>query len=278
MKRVLMAFALISAPAVALAQSTPTPAPAPTPAPSDMGRWDEYRERQEEMRRIDDARASGESDRRRRGIPVRGSDDARLVVDTWGQCVVTNLPEWAITFVADMGQSEQPSTLRGRFSGCVADRISVMTFPYPSMHALIADNLIRQSPEQFAATDFTGVGLPLRLFFREREADDIADMSARERREYEEDRARRGTWLAMWQLGECISRRAPTETRAMLLTPVASEAEAQAISSLHSPIAACIEPGSTVRLRAETLRQALALTFYHLNLARRTAATEAGDA
>lgn len=100
MKRVLLASALmlVATPVAAQSTSTGGATATPVPAPSSMGRWNEYRERQEKMRRVEDLRNAGDK--------VASVDAKSLqmpkqqVINAFAQCAWSQVPDRVRTALA----------------------------------------------------------------------------------------------------------------------------------------------------------------------------------
>jgi hypothetical protein len=73
-------------------------------------------------------------------------------------------------------------------------------------------------------------------------------------------------------LSECIIRKVPSESWALLRTDAASPAEKAAFAALAPAIGGCINRGTTVKMQPFFMRGAIAQTYYELSKAPRVAA------
>ncbi len=79
--------------------------------------------------------------------------------------------------------------------------------------------------------------------------------------------ARKSAAMAMGQLGECVVRLAPEQSRAVFATPIETPAELHSFDALASSLTHCIKEGETVALDRMSLRGALAISYYRLSQA-----------
>ena len=80
---------------------------------------------------------------------------------------------------------------------------------------------------------------------------------------------------ALGTLSECIIRKSPAESWALLQTDAASPKEATAFAALAPAMQACVTRGTTVKMQAFFMRGAIAQTYYRLSQAPRTSAGSA---
>ncbi|MEO7411260.1 MAG: hypothetical protein ABIU10_08075 [Sphingomicrobium sp.] len=82
---------------------------------------------------------------------------------------------------------------------------------------------------------------------------------------------------ALGTLSECIIRRSPAESWALLRTDAATPSEATAFAALSPAMQACVTRGTTVKMQAFFMRGAIAETYYLLSLAPRSAVAGAAQ-
>lgn len=100
-------------------------------------------------------------------------------------------------------------------------------------------------------------------------ADELAELAA--------DQAKAAADVAVSRFGECVVRRAPTDTLALLRTRQGSAEERAAFVSVVPALGRCLPAGQKVEFGKDVLRGALALNLYRLANAPRSAAATGGS-
>jgi hypothetical protein len=65
--------------------------------------------------------------------------------------------------------------------------------------------------------------------------------------------------------GECVVRAAPSEARALVLSPVATPAESEAIRAITPALGTCVDAGQSMELSRSVVRGAVAEALYRLS-------------
>jgi hypothetical protein len=199
-------------------------------------------------------------------------NDMRRVADDLGACVTGAYGDTSRRIVLEpISHSDVFRRFWVEFSGrCLNENdpsgIPVqMRFPYPTVHAILADNLVRRDYRSVGPADLSGAPaldpipapqlLPL---------DQAQNLSERDRAELAAEHASQGAWMTLQRIGMCTARRSPEVVRNTLLTRVGSDEERAGLRGLAAQIGGCVPTGSTVRLRPAELRWVLALGYYRL--------------
>ena len=207
----------------------------------------------------------------------------RRVADDLGQCITASFGDTARQIVLQpVGHNEIFARYWTSISGRCLNELDPagtpvrMEFPYPTMHAILADNLIRRDFRDSGPTDLSAVPAMAPLpapALPSLEA--MANMSERERAGVTAEHAAQEAWVTLQRIGICTARRAPEPVRLMALTRVGSDEERAALRGLATHIGACVPTGASVRLRPAELRWAAALGYYRL--ARAVGASASGQ-
>jgi hypothetical protein len=208
--------------------------------------------------------------------------DMRRVADDLGQCVTATYTDTSRRIVLEpVAHSEIFRRFWVEFSGHCLNENDVagapvqMRFPWPTVHAILADNLIRRDFRDSGPTDLTAVPamapLPAPAL---PSISAMADMSERERNAVIAEASSNDAWNTLQRVGICTARRAPEPVRQLALTRVGSDEERGALRGMAQHVGACVPIGASLRLRPAELRWAVALGYYRL--ARAAAAAPQG--
>jgi hypothetical protein len=74
--------------------------------------------------------------------------------------------------------------------------------------------------------------------------------------------------------GECVVRRAPVESRALILSPVETPAEAQAFSAIAPSLSGCVDAGQSFELNRSVVRGAISEPLYRMTRMRQSGAAK----
>lgn len=85
---------------------------------------------------------------------------------------------------------------------------------------------------------------------------------------------RKLTWTSIARFGECVVRANPVAVPALAASPVASDAELQALKAFGPHLPSCLPPNARLELDRSTLRGAILLAYYRLAMAARGASTQ----
>jgi hypothetical protein len=212
-------------------------------------------------------------------------EDARRVADDFGACVTFRYERAARRIVTEpIGHDELFDRFRSEISGACIEQNEVsgapvrVFFAYPTVHAVLADNLIKRQFRRSGPVDFSAVPpiAPIPAPPLPDEAT-MAGMDERERTFALAQHSSQDAWITMQRIGICTARRVPEAVRQVALTQVGSDEERAAIRLLGPEVGGCVPTGVTVRLRPAELRMAVALGYYRLASALPIGAASAGD-
>ena len=152
------------------------------------------------------------------------------------------------------------------FAGCVAreqtgEARAVLAMDFRTRARTARMQRLARSTPTCARHDWIGMSgllfagsLAEQLYLRDNRAVDPAALVSSARLE---ERNRSET------LGNCVVRHSPAQARAVLDTPVTSEAEGRALDALRPAIQACLQGADEARMNRPGLRSLVALSLYH---------------
>jgi hypothetical protein len=206
--------------------------------------------------------------------------ETRAVMHAYARCVVARQPHKAAEAIlanADEGEIlhhysdliisdclaiKTADTVEMRFKGdlyayALAEALFGREFAAQPVPALDAVPLLahREPGAEPQTTDSKGKRLPERKY-----------------REALENYQRRVVFSFLSKYGECIVRFAPSESKALLLTPPDSDGETAAFGRLQPALSNCMPVGRTIRFGRVALRGGIAINYYRLAYAARPAA------
>ncbi len=278
MKAVLTSLALICAVSLSAQVPPPPPSPQPPARPPGVGTRAELEDRARTDQVRDAVRSASASG--------RTGDDDRRSAQAFADCTVGRQPtESRIVVVTPLSDVEldrrYPRLLRWQcFEGGVrAQSIASMTFPFPTTHLILADALVRRDYAMGGPADLMSVPLLQPIPSPAAASpDELADMPARDRQRRIETDAGIVSWSVLQRLGDCVARRAPEGVRTLALSGVATPEERTRLGELQPAMAACIPPGTSVRMRPADVRGASVLAYYRLAYAIAPAPTTTAEA
>lgn len=100
-------------------------------------------------------------------------------------------------------------------------------------------------------------------------------LSKKQLEEAQRDYAAGVAYSFLSKYGECVVRTAPTEAKGLLLTIPDSSEETLAFKALQLGLSTCLAPGETLKFGRVALRGTIAINYYRLAHAARSAATRA---
>lgn len=214
---------------------------------------------------------------------VASQRDALRVADDFGACVVSQFRATARRIVTEPVTHDRlfedfRTEINGRCvnESDVSGPPSQMWFPYPTVHAVLADNLIKRDFRRSGPADLSAA--PAIQPIPEPVLPDVlamADMNADQRAAVVAEHASHDAWQVLQRVGLCTARRAPEAVRQLALTRIGSDEERAALRALTPEIGGCVPTGATVRLRPVEVRWAAVLGYYRLAAAMNTGATSA---
>lgn len=269
MMRILFPLILLAVPTVLVAQSAPAERPSGATAPSSMGRWDEYRKRQERAKRQEElheghlpstamayaARPANISEQERRQIGYE-----------YAVCIAEKYPalarEFVLTDPTRDGKDERFRVLADY--KCVPETLKV-DFTYLRMHGdgsvyNLAEALLKRDkpkiPTDFAAIPYLAHRQPMKM-------ENYKKSGKLSEKEYAQRVERSIGEYTMSRIGECVVRADPANSMALLDAAIAGDAENRAIQTLLPSVAKCIDNGS-IKIRPEQLRGTAAFNLFRL--------------
>jgi hypothetical protein len=150
----------------------------------------------------------------------------------------------------------------GKTAGSVKLTMGGDLFRYALADALFQKNLAKKAPVDFVqAPKLTHHSFGDRATF-ESALTKITNKRKRNKMQYDFDQYNGTVYLSRY--GECVVRLKPVAAHNLLLTPVASPDEAQAIGPLRPALAECLTPGRTVSFNAGMIRGVTAINYVRL--------------
>ncbi len=197
--------------------------------------------------------------------------EARAVLQTYGQCIVKREPDVAKAYVLS-GEFYNRNDPQHRLlvqRECLPDAARTLGMSNGVLGGAIADELFQQNAAAMTTTDFAAVPAlhyaepwAVRTTNRDGEALKPEQIEAQQKRFAE----KQGEVLRA-RLGECVVRAAPAASRGVLVTPIDTPAELQALQTLGTALAGCLPAGQTIGFDRMTLRGTLAVAYYRLSIA-----------
>lgn len=238
MKRALLALVLLTGSAPLAAQTADRAGG--TTAPSGMGRWGEFRERQEEMRRQDDRR-----DAARRSALAEGEAQAfvpqQQVINAFAQCAWSRVPELVNSALATaMDTTAEREALRSvaRIGGC-SDR-QFISGRSGEFRGGLAEAAIHGDAARKARIEALAPTAPVRVAA--------------------------GTGRAfVARYAQCIAAADPVGSLALLSTSVGSPAESDAIRAMPEAMTGCMPEGATYRVDVRDVRNHIADALFRMS-------------
>jgi len=160
----------------------------------------------------------------------------------------------------------------GKTAGSVKLTMGGDLFRYALADALFQKNLAKQAP-----LDFIQVPKLAHISFGDKAAFEarlakVTNKRKRDKIQYDFDQYNGTVYLSRY--GECVVRLKPVAAHNLLLTPVASLDEAQAIGPLRPALAECLIPGRTVSFNAAMIRGISAINYVRLAMSMPFAVSE----
>lgn len=265
MKTALIALLLVTIPMPVAAQSS---APTMT-TPSQMGRWDEYRKRQERAKRQEELHAIGgdAANLAFAAKPANFSDATRRQMGfDYAACITDKHPALAREYVLTDPTRDYKDERFRVFSDykCVPETLKT-DFTFLRMHAdgsvyNMAEALLKRDkpaiPADFASIPYLAHREPMKL-------ENYKKSGKMSQQEYAKRVERSIGEHTMSRIGECVVRADTSNAKALLDTEIGGEAEKAAIQLLLPSVGKCIENGS-IKIRPEQLRGTVAFNLFRL--------------
>ena len=242
MKRVILTsvLTLVAAPVVAQSSGTTGTATTPAPAPSSMGRWNEYRERQEKMRRVEDLREAGNNVASVNTKTVQMTPKQQ-VINAFAQCAWTQVPDRVRTALATpIGTPAEREALRvvAGYDAC-SDR-PFISGRSGEFRGGLAEAGIHGDADRKARIAALVAQPPVRVAI---------------------DKGR--PFVASF--AQCIAAANPAGSLALLNTEVGSPAEKDAMLAMPDALSGCMPEGASYRVDVRDVRNHIADALYRMS-------------
>ena len=238
MKLALLALTLLAGTAPLAAQTVDRAGG--TTAPSSMGRWGEFRDRQEAMRRQDDRR-----DVARRSALAEGEARAfvpqQQVINAFAQCAWSRVPELVNTALAttiDTNAEREALRSVARVGGC-SDR-PFISGRSGEFRGGLAEAVIHGDASRRGRLQMLAPVAPVRVVM--------------------------GTGRAfVARYAQCVAAADPAASLALLSTTVGSPAEADAIRAMPGAMTGCMPEGAAYRVDVRDVRNHIADALFRMS-------------
>jgi hypothetical protein len=236
---VLAASAMLPLSAGSVSAQSSTSAASP---PSNMGRWDKFRERQEEQKRFDTKR---DLDRTAvvRDLPM-GFEHKQATLADFADCVIAQAPKQSANlFATEPGSREEGAAIRkfNNLDNCTRGRGFVSARTGEIRGALAEIALKRDATKLVALSARTAIPS---VRIGEREA---------------------GTRKFIIAYGQCLALAAPAEAVQLITTAYGSDAEKSALLAIGEPLMACMPEGVSYSINIRDVRNHLADALYRMS-------------
>lgn len=186
-------------------------------------------------------------------IPPR---QVRALVETYADCVVKNEePHASDAILRDLSdrdfQRGHPELIQENCIPMALGNYIQMDFTPSELREVVAEALVRR---EFANTPAPAL-------------DDVPGLSHRPASGSPQSAA--DAYLARY--GECVVRVDPSRAKALLFTEPLTDGEAAAINALGTALGTCLAPGKTLNFSKAALRGSIAINYYRLAVAARSA-------
>jgi len=204
-----------------------------------------------------------------RPVEMLSKEEGRRVLAFMGQCVVKREHDLARSLVLAGGdwKSLERSGKRLVQGECMPKSNMITIMSNDAMLGTLAEALIKADGITLPAVGFASVK-PLAYVEPTpvRTTDKAGKPLAPERIEAQQRGiAKKVLTNTRLKFGECIVRREPAQSRAVIDTPIDTDAELTAIKALAPAMSECLAPGETAGFDRETLRSAFAVALYRLS-------------
>ncbi|HEY5722470.1 MAG TPA: hypothetical protein VIT45_09115 [Allosphingosinicella sp.] len=205
--------------------------------------------------------------------------ETRALMHGYAKCVVARrFAKASEALLRNVGNStlmrDYPSLVDG---DCLADQKRIandmrigsvrMSFGGDLYRYALADALFSRELASVPAPDFSGVAKLQHWRVGAQPQRVTAKGKTLSQRKYDEAMRDYNQVVALTYLshyGECIVRKAPSQSRALLLTVPDSTEEAASFNALRTAFAECLSEGASLKFSRTTLRGAIAINYYRL--------------
>lgn len=200
--------------------------------------------------------------------------EVRLVQKNFGDCVIKKQAAAASHFVlvADLDKADWRKSVSKIADGACLLAVAAasdgveMTFPGDTMRYALADALVRQ---EFRSAPAPGIELAAPLIqpkFDESEYEPKPGKktNAKQLTAMADSRLKRIGVVYLAEYGECVVRKNPSQSHALLMADPDSVQEGAAFRAVTSALGECLTAGQSLSFNRMTLRGAIAMNYYRL--------------
>ena len=236
---VLAASSLLTLPAVQVSAQSSNSATTP---PTNMGRWDKFRERQEEQKRFDTKR---DLDRTAvvRDLP-QGFEHKQATLADFADCVIAQDPKQSANLFATVpGSREEGIAIRkfGNLDICTRGR-SFVSARTGEIRGALAEIALKRDAAKLATLSARTAIPSVRI--AEREV---------------------GTRTFIIAYGQCLASAAPAQAVQLITTDYGSDAERAALLAIGEPLKACMPEGVAYSINIRDVRNHVADALYRMS-------------
>jgi len=206
-----------------------------------MGRWDKFRERQEEQKRIDTKR---DLDRKAvvRDVP-QGFEHKQATLADFADCVIDQAPKQSANLFATIpGSREEGAAIRrfGNLDNCTRGR-SFVSMRTGELRGALAEIALKRDFAKLAAISSRPAIPSVRI--AERQV---------------------GTRQFVIAYSQCLASAAPVEAVQLITTEYGSDAERSALLAIGEPLKACMPEGVAYSINIRDVRNHVADALYRM--------------
>ena len=241
MKKAFISVLLVAAPATLAAQDAPQSQPTDATKPSNMGRWDEYRERQEKVSRLDELK----DDRFGATKAVSGAESGMLpqqqVIHDYAACILQKYPEQARkVFGTAIGTAEERAALKSVANLPACTDRAFISGRSGEFRGALAEMAIHADPAKMARIGTLAATAPIRVPI-----------------------AKGRVFVASYS--GCIASADPAGARKLLSTKISSPEEKAAMFAMGTALTGCMPEGAKYTVDVRDVRNHIADSLYRLS-------------
>jgi hypothetical protein len=208
----------------------------------------------------------------------KSANETRVMIREYGLCAITRDRRGAAkAILANVTNSElmrdYPRLIDGTCVKVPQGQTVKISFHGDQFRYAIADALVRAELANAPIPDFEAVPL---LDHRQMTPPSQVTGKGKPLSQQEYQAALKGyeeaqAFSYLSRYGECVVRQDPAAARALLMADPATPAENQAFAALGTPLGSCVAEGRTMNFGKHALRGTIAINYYRLAVAARTA-------
>jgi hypothetical protein len=208
-----------------------------------MGRWEEYRERQERIER-QDTRFALDSKEPKQSV-ASGFESKQAALADFADCAVNQVPDRVSAFLGTTPHTpDEGAKLRafGKLEACTRGRMFVSART-GEMRGALAEVMLKRDAAKLNALATRSAAPAVR----------IAERAA-------------GTRPFVIAYGQCLASAAPSQAVALVNTAHGSDDEKRAIVAIGEPLKACMPEGVAYQLNIRDVRNHVADALFRMSL------------